>query len=397
MHTHWAHVGRGAAGLGAAMGIGRFAYTPILPLMTTQAALTPQAAGALATANYVGYLAGALAGSASPRLARSTVAWRVSLVIVVVTLAAMPLLPNTIGWVLLRTIAGFASAVVFVIAVNSMLEHLPPHMPGWGFGGVGLGIALSGGLVLTMPATASWQGAWWSASALAAVLGAAAWAMRGESRPGAVAAPAIQAAPPRPNRWFAVLFVSYTLEGIGYIIAGTFLVAAIRQHSSGWLGNGAWLFVGLAAAPSAALWAWLSARWSHPTLLAGALLLQAFGIALPAVAPGAAAALLGAFLFGATFIGVSTMALAAGRLLGFPGAVALLTAGYSVGQILGPVAVTPLLRHGFSHALLAAALVVVLSAMVAGVLRFGFRSAGADPQQAATPLRRRLLSPQRHG
>jgi hypothetical protein len=132
----------------------------------------------------------------------------------------------------------------------------------------------------------------------------------------------------------------------------------------------------------------LSARWSHPTLLAGALLLQAFGIALPAVTPGAVAALFGAILFGATFIGVSTMALAAGRLLGFPGAVALLTAGYSVGQILGPVAVTPLLRHGFSHALLAAALVVVLSAMVAGLLRFSLPSAGADLQTAATPLRR---------
>jgi hypothetical protein len=91
------------------------------------------------------------------------------------------------------------------------------------------------------------------------------------------------------------------------------------------------------------------------------------------------------------------MALAAGRLLGLPGAVALLTAGYSVGQILGPVAVTPLLRHGFSHALLAAALVVVLSAMVADVLRFGFPSAGAGPQQAATPLRRRLPNLQRHG
>jgi MFS family permease len=101
-------------------------------------------------------------------------AWRLSLVVVVVTLAATPLLPNTIGWLPLRTVAGFASAVVFVIALNSMLDHLPPHLPGWGFGGVGLGIgiALSGALVLTMPATASWQGAWWSASALAAVLGA---------------------------------------------------------------------------------------------------------------------------------------------------------------------------------------------------------------------------------
>ena len=64
----------------------------------------------------------------------------------------MPLLPNIIGWLLLRTVAGFASALVFVVAVNSMLDHLPPHLPGWGFGGVGLGIALSGALVLTMPA-----------------------------------------------------------------------------------------------------------------------------------------------------------------------------------------------------------------------------------------------------
>jgi len=89
------------------------------------------------------------------------------------------------------------------------------------------------------------------------------------------------------------------------------------------------------------------------------------------------------------------MALAAGRLLGFPGAVALLTSGYSVGQILGPVAVTPLLRHGFSHALLAAAVVVLLSATVAGLLRFGFPSARADPLPEATPLRRRRPVPER--
>jgi predicted MFS family arabinose efflux permease len=389
MRTHWVHVGRGAAGLGAAMGLGRFAYTPILPLMTAQAALTPQAAGALATANYVGYLAGALAGTASPRLARSTVAWRSSLVVLVLTLAAMPLAPNPIGWILLRSVAGFASAVVFVIAVNSMMDHLPPHLPGWGFGGVGLGIALSGALVLAMPATARWQGAWWSAATLAAVLGAGAWTMRGGTRPRADT-PAAE--PQRSgHRWFAVLFVSYSLEGVGYIIAGTFLVAAIRASSPGWLGNGAWLVVGVAAVPSAALWAWLCARWSHPSLLAGALLLQAFGIALPALAPGTVTAIIGAILFGATFIGVSTMALAAGRLLGFAGAVALLTSGYSVGQIIGPVVVTPLLHQGYSHALLAAALIVLLAAMVAGLLRLGFPSADKDPRRAATPLARRVL------
>ncbi len=371
MHTHWAHVGRGAAALGAAMGIGRFAYTPILPLMTTQAAITPAAAGQLATANYVGYLAGALAATASARLTRSAVAWRASLLTLVATLAAMPFASGGAEWVALRTVAGFTSAVVFVIAVTSMLDHLAdhsPHLSGWGFGGVGVGIALSAVLVMALP-QARWQTAWWTAAISAAVLSAVAWSMGVKPRPTAASRSAHDQPRRRVDRLFAVLFVSYSLEGIGYIVAGTFLVAAIKESSPGLLGTGAWLFVGLAAAPSAVLWAWLGARWSHPTLLAVALVLQAVGIALPAVTGGTSAALIGAVLFGGTFIGVSTMALAAGRLLEIPGAVALLTAGYSVGQIVGPVAVTPMLRHGFHAALLAAALVVLAAAVAAALVR----------------------------
>ena len=155
-------------------------------------------------------------------------------------------------------------------------------------------------------------------------------------------------APAGPRRWFLVLLACYSLEGVGYIIAGTFLVAAIGQTSPGWLGNGAWLLVGLAAAPSAALWAMASARWSRPALLVVALLVQAGGIALPALIGGVGPALIGAVSFGGTFIGVSTIALAAGRELAFPGAVAVLTAGYSVGQIVGPLMVTPLVAPRLS-------------------------------------------------
>ena len=181
--------------------------------------------------------------------------------------------------------------------------------------------------------------------------------------------------------------MSYTLEGVGYIIAGTFLVAAVTQDAPHWLGGATWLVVGLATVPSAALWAALSSRWSHSWLLVTALCAQAAGIAIAGVFGGVAAALIGAVLFGGTFIGISTLALAAARLLRYPRAVALLTAGYSVGQILGPLVVAPLLRDGFRPALVVGALVVLAAAVVAGLMRIiGGQPGGrvAQPEIADT-------------
>ncbi|KUN82550.1 MFS transporter [Streptomyces bungoensis] len=360
------------------MGVGRFVYTPILPLMHTRAGLSAGAGANLATANYVGYLIGALAGTLLPALVRSTAVLRGSMVALVASLAAMPLTHSTTGWLLLRLGAGVFSALIFVIAVSSLLSHLrdhPAHLPGWAFGGVGAGIALSGVLVLILRTVGDWQTAWWASAGLAVALSAAAWGLRPEptARPTASEPQTRpQAAGPRTHRWFSALFASYTLEGVGYIIAGTFLVAAIEQTSPGWIGSGAWVLVGLAAVPSSALWAALGRRWSRPDLLLAALAVQAVGIALPALVGGVAAALISAALFGATFIGVSTLALGAGAHLRFPRSVALLTAGYSVGQILGPLAVAPLLHHGYHQALVLAAFVVLAAALAAFVLRIGF-------------------------
>ncbi|WP_262057342.1 YbfB/YjiJ family MFS transporter [Streptomyces sp. STR69] len=398
----WTHVARVAAALAAGMGVGRFVYTPILPLMHAQAGLSTGAGAHLATANYVGYLVGALAGTLSPALVRSRTTLRGALVLLIGTLAAMPATHSTELWLTLRLLAGAASALIFVVAVNSLLGHLrdhPPHLPGWGFGGVGAGIALSGLLVLALRPIADWRTAWWASAALAVVLAAASWNLRPEAQ--VLAAPVSsthmsaahtsaahistehmssanvssahrsEAPTPTVDRRFAALFVSYSLEGVGYIVAGTFLVAAIAQGSPGWIGGGAWVLVGLAAVPSSALWARLGRRWSRPGLLLVALVIQAVGIALPALVGGVAAALVSALLFGATFIGVSTLALATGTQLRFPRSVALLTAGYSVGQILGPLAVAPLLRHGYRPALLLAALVVLAAAVAAAVLRAG--------------------------
>jgi MFS family permease len=374
----WRHVLQAAAALAAGMGVGRFVYTPILPLMHAQAGLSASAGASLATANYVGYLVGALAGILAPRLVRSRALLRISLILLTATLFAMPLTHAVAAWWALRLLAGVASALVFVIAASSLLSHLrghPAHLPGWGFGGVGAGIALSGVVVLILRSVGDWRSAWWASAALAAVLAAGSWTLRPEPSPVPAAGPvgaARAASRPRTHRWFSALFACYSLEGVGYIIAGTFLVAAIEQTSPGWIGSGAWVLVGLAAVPSSALWAWLSRRWSRPGLLLAALVVQAVGIALPAVLGGVAAAVISAALFGATFLGVATIALAAGAHLQFPRSVALLTVGYSVGQILGPLIVTPLLHHGYHLALLVAAVVILAAAAAAVVLRIGF-------------------------
>jgi MFS family permease len=370
----WIVVGQVGAALAAGMGIGRFVYTPILPLMTTQAHMTSQLGGVVATANYIGYLAGAMAGIFLPRLLQSRVTLRTSLVVVVLTLAGMPITEEGTAWFVLRLIAGIASALVFMIAVSSMLTHLRAHgnhFAGWAFGGVGGGIALSGVLVLVLRAVSNWSAAWIASAILAAILSACAWTLKTQ-RPAAQPVGGVKLTYPRTHRWFAALLVSYSLEGIGYIIAGTFLVAAIDQSSPGWIGSGAWVIVGVAALPSSALWAWLAYRFSRPVLLLAALLMQAIGIALPALFGGVAPAIISAILFGATFLGIGTIALAIGAHLQFPRAVALLTAGYSVGQILGPLLVTPVLNHGYHDALLIGAGIVSLAAVAAVVLRVRF-------------------------
>jgi MFS family permease len=395
----WAVAARGAAALAAGVGVGRFVYTPILPLMHAQAGLSSAAGASLATANYVGYLAGALVTTFRPALVRSPAALRGALVILIATLALMPVTVDPAVWFALRLVAGAASAVVFVIAVSAMLTHLREHahhLTGWAFGGVGGGIALTGALVLVVRSEATWQAAWWSSAILTVALTAGAWSMTPEPAPRPVADSSPGAAPtatpgaaptgpggavptvpgganrPSTHRWFSALWVSYSLEGVGYIIAGTFLVAAIEQSSPGWLGSGAWVLVGIAAVPSSALWAGLAHRWSRPALLLVALVIQSIGIALPVLVGGAAAALTSAVLFGATFMGVGTISLAIGAQLRFPRAVALLTTGYSLGQIIGPLLVTPLLRHGYHQALLVGAGIVLAAALAAAALRVRF-------------------------
>jgi MFS family permease len=361
---------QGAAALAAAMGIARFVYTPILPLMNAQAGLSPQDGAHLATANYAGYFVGAVATFVVPGLVRSRWAFRGALLALVASLALMPAFDSVEAWLALRFVAGVGSALVFVLCAGALFSGLRAHAHhwvGWAFSGVGTGIALSGAIVLALRTSGTWEQAWWWAAGAALACTVVAWALpMPEREPPPDPA---SAAPPAPRRWFVALLGSYFLEGIGYIIAGTFLVAAIEANTPGSVGTSAWVLVGLAAAPSAALWAWLSRFCTRSMLLVAALAVQAIGIAQPPIFGGAMAALVAAVLFGATFLGIAMMALALGNQLRIPGAVAILTTGYSIGQMLGPLIVTPLLEHGYRPALVVSMATVVVSALVGSAVR----------------------------
>jgi len=77
----------GMVALAMAMGIGRFAFTPMLPMMQVDAGLSVAAGGWLASANYVGYLLGALSAMRLP--IGSARAIRAGLVTIVLTTLVM--------------------------------------------------------------------------------------------------------------------------------------------------------------------------------------------------------------------------------------------------------------------------------------------------------------------
>ncbi|HWE62208.1 MAG TPA: YbfB/YjiJ family MFS transporter, partial [Chloroflexota bacterium] len=256
----------GSAALAVAMGIGRFAYTPILPATEVAARLDPAQAGLLASANYAGYLTGALAAAACPLgVARGRVLL-VCLAMVVATTALMAGTTNLAAWGAIRFLAGLSSATVFILVSQAILGALHrgerTSLVGWLYSGVGVGIALSAVVVRVAGGVLGWRGEWLVLALLAAVMATPAWRWLPLADIGA--APPV---PVRPSHGHAaglrmtLLTLAYLLEGTGYIVTGTFLVAIVDQmRGLSGFGPSVWAVVGLAAVPSTVLWTALASR-----------------------------------------------------------------------------------------------------------------------------------------
>jgi predicted MFS family arabinose efflux permease len=350
----------GLAALAVAIGIGRFAFTPILPMMHEDAGLSVAEGGWLASANYAGYLLGALWAAAQP--ARAAVAIRAGLVAIGITTLAMSLDVGIAGWATLRLVAGVASAWVLIHVSAACLGRFAPArqplLEGAVFAGVGVGIIVAG---LACAALTSMHAgsvtAWRDLGLLSLAATLVIWN---------VFEPSAQAArPPRPdrswNRVHARFVVAYGAFGFGYIIPATFIPVLAKgligdPAAFGW----AWPVFGAAAAASTLAMTVTANRVSAGTLWVAAQLVMALGVSAPVVWPGSTGITLAAVCVGGTFMVITMAGMMEARRVARSdpaGLMAAMTAAFAIGQIIGPALVSVL--ADFSTALLVASGVLV--------------------------------------
>ena len=328
----------GLLAMAAGIGIGRFVYTPILPPMVEALGLTQSQAGLIASANFVGYFVGALL--AALPLPGPRRAWLLGFLAVnVLCLGAMGLTLSLPLFLLLRLVAGIASAFILIFASALVLDRLAAAGRGAlsavHFAGVGSGITASAALVATL---SDWRIMWFASAVLALAAGAAVWIMVPADRPGVTATrPSSRS---KPSARFLTLTAAYGLFGFGYIITATFIVAMVRgSQEIAALEPYIWVMFGLAAVPSVALWTWLARRRGVLATFALAAIVEAIGVAASALWITEATVILSSVFVGGTFMGLTALGLIAAREgVGDPrGRIALITAAFSAGQILGPV------------------------------------------------------------
>jgi len=357
------------------MGIGRFVYTPILPFMAEAVPLGPKDAGLVASANFLGYLAGAFAASLG-FLPGSHRHWFLGgLALSAVTTAAMAATTAVGMFMLLRFAGGVASAFALVFSSALVLERLSeagrPTLSAFHFAGVGCGIALS---AVTVGVFAdygfTWRGLWIVTGTITVLcLGLAAWLVPAEPNlQRATASELKRMGWPAPQ--LIRLIAAYGLFGFGYVITATFIAVIVRD-SPGL--NPAepyvWLAVGLTAAPSVFVWNRVASTIGVPCALSIACMLEAAGVVLSVVAETPATVIVAAVLLGGTFMGITALGLMEARKLS-PGAqqqvLALMTASFGVGQVVGPLVAGHLgeATGNFQIASFAAAAALVVAAVL---------------------------------
>ncbi|MCP5267932.1 MAG: YbfB/YjiJ family MFS transporter [Zoogloeaceae bacterium] len=372
-------MGAGICSLILVLGVARFSYTPLLPLMQQQAGLGVAAAGWLAAINYAGYLCGALIASQISDLVLKDRLYRIGMVVAILSTVLMGLSTDVTVWAISRFVAGLSSAAGMLLGTGLILNWLirHNHRPELGihFSGIGLGIAGCAAAVALMSSSLDWREQWFAFTAIGCLLLVPALRWLPAPDRSDLTKTGVKMEDRPPSLLFMRIFMAaYFCAGVGYVVSATFIVAIV-DHLPGLAGRGTLVFLalGLAAAPACINWDFIARRSGDINALILAAVLQIVGILLP-LGGGLALAIAGALLFGGTFIGMVSLVLTmAGRYYPTRPAKMMgkMTIAYGVAQIIAP-AITGWLATSlgsYNAGLWLAAGVMVIGTLLLLVLR----------------------------
>ncbi|UDQ78867.1 MFS transporter [Erwinia rhapontici] len=353
-----------------AMGIGRFAFTPQVPLMIGENQLSLTSAAVVAALNYLGYLCGSFDAMRATR----RVEWRLQAgvwgAVALTLISALVSGPWQHGVV--RFLIGWASGWAMVLIAAWSNEQLHRYQrPGLSaavFAGPGTGILISGLLAVwlhSQQVSAAW--AWGAYGVLALAL--VALIARTLPRTGQLHRPETAPEPLRLTPGLKRLVWSYSLAGFGYILPATFLSQMATTRFPGLISQFVWPVFGGAAVVGIAIGILTRHLGDSNRRLALVLWVQALGVFAADLIPGLGGLALGSALIGGGFLCVVQLSLQYARELAplhTRYLAGLLTTGYAVGQLVGPMlsAISTALTHRLEPALYVAGAAL----LVAGVL-----------------------------
>lgn len=342
----------GAIAMTSGMGIGRFVYTPILPVMVEGLHMSKGEAGLIASANYIGYFLAAMLGTI--RLPFSRRFWfAAALIGNALATGLMGFASDLNSFLIIRFVGGMMSAFILVFGSSIVFEKLSlagrPQLNWIFFAGVGTGITLSAVLVAALShAGYDWRMMWYASSAVTALGCLLALSFtKGEGLTNTHAHPA--AAHGTSNAGYILVVIGYGLLGFGYVISATFLVAMTRlEPTLRFLEPVIWVLVGLSALPSSYAWNRIADRIGMLNACIIGYLIEAAGVAASVLWISPTGIIFAALTLGGTFVGITSIGFTAARQMSPMDPrrnAGIMTAAFALAQIIGPL----IAGYSFDH------------------------------------------------
>jgi predicted MFS family arabinose efflux permease len=363
------------------LGIGRFAYSLVLPDMRDTLGWSYSAAGFMNTINAAGYLAGALTASKLVNRFGLSAVVRWGTLACIASLALSATSGNFAVLSFARLLVGFGAALAFVAggALAATIAQARPAKASFllslFYAGPGLGI-LASGLVAPFLLQGFGPGSWWIvwlALALISMVMAVPLLMTAMDTDAGIARTASVKFRIRPA---LIYLVSYFMFGAGYIAYMTFMIAYVRDAGGSAAAQSAfWCLIGLSAFASPWVWRGVLARGRSGSAAAIILGVNAIGAVMPLFGHSAPLLASSALVFGVAFFAVVASTTAFIRFnyppAEWPKAIAAMTIVFGIGQTLGPFVVGAITdaMGSLSYALSVSAATLVLGAILAAFQR----------------------------